>query len=165
MPRPYSGLEFLMCAPSRPDYPGFRVQGSRFRVQGSGFRIQNSGFKVQGSGFRVQGSGFRVCGQRLRIWGVGFLADLLVGHGGNQLLSVLRPNLRGGKEREFFVDDLMVRIHLIIVMILVDRPCAMGVLNSPFQITFYLPCQGAHHSSGCEHCTLNPATCTLNPKP
>ena len=32
-----------------------------------------------------------------------------------------------GREREFFVDNLMVRIHLIIVMILVDRPCAMGV--------------------------------------
>ena len=30
-------------------------------------------------------------------------------------------------EREFFIDNLMVRIHLIIVMILVDRPCAMGV--------------------------------------
>ena len=30
-------------------------------------------------------------------------------------------------EREFFIDNLMVRIHLIIVKILVDRPCAMGV--------------------------------------
>ena len=28
---------------------------------------------------------------------------------------------------EFFIDNLMVRIQLIIVMILVDRPCAMGV--------------------------------------
>ena len=31
------------------------------------------------------------------------------------------------KEREFFIDNLLVRIHLIIEMILVDRPCAMGV--------------------------------------
>jgi len=31
------------------------------------------------------------------------------------------------QQREFFIDNLMVRIHLIIVMILVDRPCAMGV--------------------------------------
>jgi len=31
-------------------------------------------------------------------------------------------------ERESFIDDLLVRIHLIIEMILVDRPCAMGVL-------------------------------------
>jgi len=30
-------------------------------------------------------------------------------------------------EREFFIDNLLVRIHLIIVMNLVDRPCAMGV--------------------------------------
>ena len=29
-------------------------------------------------------------------------------------------------EREFFIDSLLVRIHLIIEMILVDRPCAMG---------------------------------------
>ena len=31
-------------------------------------------------------------------------------------------------ERESsFIDNLLVRIHLIIVMISVDRPCAMGV--------------------------------------
>ena len=30
-------------------------------------------------------------------------------------------------EREFFIDNLLVRIHLIIKTILVDRPCAMGV--------------------------------------
>jgi len=30
-------------------------------------------------------------------------------------------------EREFFIDNLLVRIHLIIEMILVDRPCTMGV--------------------------------------
>ena len=29
-------------------------------------------------------------------------------------------------EKEFFIDNLLVRIHLIIDMILVDRPCAMG---------------------------------------
>ena len=29
-------------------------------------------------------------------------------------------------EREFFIDNLLVRIHLIIKMVLVDRPCAMG---------------------------------------
>ena len=29
-------------------------------------------------------------------------------------------------EREFFIDNLQVRIHLIIEMILADRPCAMG---------------------------------------
>ena len=30
------------------------------------------------------------------------------------------------EEREFFVVNLLVRIHLIIEMFLVDRPCAMG---------------------------------------
>ena len=30
-------------------------------------------------------------------------------------------------ERDFFIDNLLVRICLIIEMILVDRPCAMGV--------------------------------------
>jgi len=30
-------------------------------------------------------------------------------------------------EREFFIDNLLVRIDLIIEMILVDRPCAMGL--------------------------------------
>ena len=30
-------------------------------------------------------------------------------------------------EREFFIDNLLVRVHLIIEMILEDRPCATGV--------------------------------------
>ena len=30
-------------------------------------------------------------------------------------------------EREFFIDNLLVRIHLIIEMISVDLPCAIGV--------------------------------------
>jgi len=30
-------------------------------------------------------------------------------------------------KREFFMDSLLVRIHLIIEIILVNRPCAMGV--------------------------------------
>jgi len=34
---------------------------------------------------------------------------------------------RDGRERDFFIDNLLVRIRLIIEMILVDRPCAMGV--------------------------------------
>ena len=31
------------------------------------------------------------------------------------------------REREFFIDNLLVRIHSIIEMIVVDRPCAMGI--------------------------------------
>ena len=38
------------------------------------------------------------------------------------------PALPRQLEREFFIDNLLVQIHLIVEMILVDRPCAMGVL-------------------------------------
>ena len=31
------------------------------------------------------------------------------------------------REREFFIDNLLVRIHFTVEMLLVDRPCAMGV--------------------------------------
>ena len=43
------------------------------------------------------------------------------------------------REREFFVDNLLVRIHFVIEMILVDRLRAMGVLNSLFQVALHLP--------------------------
>jgi len=33
---------------------------------------------------------------------------------------------RGIPEREIFVDNLLVRVHMIIEMILEDRPCATG---------------------------------------
>ena len=36
------------------------------------------------------------------------------------------PTLRAGG-REYCIDNLLVRIHFIIEMILVDGPCAMGV--------------------------------------
>ena len=39
------------------------------------------------------------------------------------------PALAPPGEREFFIDNLLIRIHLIIEMILVDRPCAMGILQ------------------------------------
>jgi len=37
------------------------------------------------------------------------------------------------REREFFVANLLVRIYCIIEMILVDRPCAMGI-SIPFSM-------------------------------
>jgi len=49
----------------------------------------------------------------------------LVGRGGRLWQP---PRQRGTPvEREFFIDNLLGRIHLIIEMILVNRPCAMGV--------------------------------------
>ena len=37
--------------------------------------------------------------------------------------------LRGALQalREFSIDNLLIRIHLIVEMILEDRPCAMGI--------------------------------------
>jgi len=32
-----------------------------------------------------------------------------------------------GREREFFIDNLLVRMHFIIEMKLVDRACAIGI--------------------------------------
>jgi len=43
------------------------------------------------------------------------------------------------KAREFFIDNLMVRIHFYRQDDLVDRPCAMGVLNSLFHVALHLP--------------------------
>ena len=35
--------------------------------------------------------------------------------------------MHSGGERDFCIDNLLVRVHLIIEMMLVDRPCAIGV--------------------------------------
>ena len=37
-----------------------------------------------------------------------------------------QTTLRSERERDFLIDNLLVRIHLIIEMILVDRPFALG---------------------------------------
>ena len=47
---------------------------------------------------------------------------MLAGEEGAVLQAEVTP-----REREFFIDDLLVRIHLIVEVILVDRPCAMRV--------------------------------------
>ena len=39
----------------------------------------------------------------------------------------VRHTLVFASQRENFIDNLLVRVHLIIEMILVDRPCATGV--------------------------------------
>ena len=36
-------------------------------------------------------------------------------------------HMGSGEDRVFFIDNLLVRIHVIIEMILVDRPCVMGL--------------------------------------
>ena len=47
--------------------------------------------------------------------------------GGAAHAQRVEPGTPNPREREFFIDNLLVRIHFIIEMILVDRPCAMGV--------------------------------------
>jgi hypothetical protein len=50
---------------------------------------------------------------------------------------VLLEPLRLVSEREIFIDNLLVRIHLIIEM---NRPALRrGSLNSLFQVALYLP--------------------------
>ena len=43
------------------------------------------------------------------------------------LFCTATPAAAREREREFFIDNLLVQIHLIVEMILVDRPCVMGV--------------------------------------
>ena len=43
------------------------------------------------------------------------------------LWGSLISRFESNREREFFIVNLLVRLHLIVEMILVDRPCAMGV--------------------------------------
>ena len=50
--------------------------------------------------------------------------DLLAPLGGVMAIYATEVPLR---EKEFFIDNLLVRIHFIVEIILVDRPCALGV--------------------------------------
>ena len=56
------------------------------------------------------------------------------------------PSASGGggfiqREREILIDNLLVRVHWIIEMIVEKRPCAMGVCIPDFQVALYLPSQ------------------------
>ena len=95
-------------------------------MQGEGCRVQGGGRRVYGVGCRVQGVGCRVCpadddsvcGPRPRA------EDEAARHSFHRRIPLDQHVL---PERDFFIDNLLVRIHLIVVMILVDRPCATGV--------------------------------------
>ena len=49
------------------------------------------------------------------------------GEGDEESAEAGAPPLEKLREREFLIDNLLVRIHSIVVRIQVDRPCAMGV--------------------------------------
>ena len=53
-------------------------------------------------------------------WAISILEEL-------KLCGALNSENRTVGEKEFFIENLPVRIHLIIEMILVDRACNMGV--------------------------------------
>jgi len=46
-----------------------------------------------------------------------------------QILPLLKKDVAfsGGREKEFFIGTLLVRIHVIIEIILVDQPCVIEV--------------------------------------
>ena len=66
----------------------------------------------------VKGVGFR------GVWSRGL--ELGLGVSGFGFLY-LRIALHSCRERDFFIDSLLVRIHSIVEMISVDWPCPMGV--------------------------------------
>ena len=84
--------------------------------------VEGLGFRAWGSGFRAQGLGRRVLGFRGKPRG--------------------SPSTRSGgtpapSEREIFIENLLVRVHLIIEM---SRPALHhGSLNSLCQVALYLP--------------------------
>ena len=52
----------------------------------------------------------------------------------------IQDRARSGREREIFTDNLLVRVHWIIEMIVV-RTCAMGVGIPNLQVALFLPSQ------------------------
>ena len=126
-------------------------------MQGAGCRVQGAGFRPQGAGCRVHPNAemeararhSRRCETAARACAVDSLRA-------RERESERESEREGGGERErereserasereserarnktekqFFIDNLLVRIHSIIEMILVDRPCAIGF---PVRSTF-----------------------------
>jgi len=125
-----SGFEFRVSG------FGFRVSGFGFRVSGFWFRVSGFGFRVSGFGFLVSGFGFRVSGSKSwkpgRVRGLARAGSLPSSHSGTERRRGLdptrarrrarfgtrtRPRAPRHLQREFFIDNLLVRIHFIIVMI------------------------------------------------
>ena len=77
---------------------------------------------MEGARCRVEGAGCKVQGAGCRVWGGGPSAPQPMSLGASHDPRCVRP-VKG----ESFIDKLLVRIHSIIDMILVDRPCAMGI--------------------------------------
>ena len=63
----------------------------------------------------------------MKCWGMNSNGQLGLGDTANRGDGANGPCPPSSREREFFIDNLLVRIQLIIEMILVDRRCAMGI--------------------------------------
>ena len=76
-----------------------------------------------------------------RVWGSGLRLS------SKNLFVMSGPNMHLQAEREFFIDNLLVRIHFIIVMIRWTG-LAPGSLNSLFQVALHLPSKNLFVMSG-----------------
>ena len=76
-------------------------------MEGGGWRVKGGEWRVEGGEWRVEGGRWRVEGLGYRISGRGNLSNQPV----HQELDrrFLRTNVP--EEREFFIDNLLVRIH------------------------------------------------------
>ena len=74
-------------------------------------------------GIRIWGLGFGIFGVRVDLCGSGRSHEARpCGVRPTEALFVIE-----GLKKDLFSDNLLVQIHLIIEIVLVERPCAMGV--------------------------------------
>jgi hypothetical protein len=112
---------------------GFHISGLSFGVSGFVFRVGFAGFRVSRFGSEFQSFGFHVSGLDF-IFRVSYFGSEVRSspraYRGSAAGAQTPPSSRLDPEREkerFFIDSLLVRTHLSIEMILVDRHCVIGV--------------------------------------
>ena len=106
---------------------GLRASGFEVRVWGLGFGVWGLGFGGLSFGFWASSSrvlGFRVSAFEFRVPSFGFRVSNLRLESMSNWKSAASPMVvikaaleQGQDEGEFFIDDLLVRIHFFIVMI------------------------------------------------
>ena len=96
------------------------------------------GFRVSGSGIRVPGPGIKASGFRFWVPGFGFRGQLreIAPPRGASAPDPTAPEASSHPEREFFIDNLLVQIHFIIVMIRWTG-LAPWEFEFPFQATHF----------------------------
>ena len=104
---------------------GFRVQGLRFAdlAMGVGPNLLSGAL---GSIAEGRGAAPRAWGGLQGLMNRKTIAEIMI--------AARQEASRDEREREFSIDNLLVRIHSIVEMNLVDRPCAMEVSIPIFQV-------------------------------